>query len=128
MSNPTDKTDWSSDVTINLDDFKIMNDQAILDNMIYSMDYTYTSPPLTGTSSYITSSSIWSTVTTLDIGTDSIVWTATPDIEFETCMPPLSTIKDMCEIYPGLKKAFDHFKDIYDLVKDDFQARITKDE
>lgn len=48
--------------------------------------------------------------------------------EFKDFMPAMSTINEMCEIYPGLKKAFENFKDIYDLVKGDYEARKTENE
>ena len=75
---------------------------------------------------------IWTTISspTIDYNSDSIVWdnTVKQYVEFDTHFPPIDVVKEMCEIYPGLKKAFDHFKDIYDLVKDDFESRKKLDE
>lgn len=68
--------------------------------------------------------------------TDSIDWGSIIDTspfiigeykEFVDTMPPMSTIKEMCETYPGFKKAFENFKDIYDLVKGDYEARKNSD-
>lgn len=92
----------------------------------------------TGSTMYATNS-FWignssptiSTITLTDtIGNDTIDWKTTwfeEPKEFVDTMPPMSTIKEMCEVYPGFKKAFDHFKDIYDLVKDDYEARKNSD-
>lgn len=48
--------------------------------------------------------------------------------EFINIMPPMDTIKEMCDLYPGFKKAFENFKDFYDLVKGDYCARKNSDE
>lgn len=61
------------------------------------------------------------------IGDDFIInWSSGE--EFKDVMPSMTTINEMCEIYPGLKKAFENFKDIYDLVKGDYEARKNADE
>ena len=68
---------------------------------------------------------------TIDYNNDSIGWTSTlfcEPKEFVDYMPNMSTVKEMCEVYPGFKKAFEHFKDVYDLVKDDFNSRKNQNE
>lgn len=109
--------DEVGDITINLDDITIN----------------------TGSNTYVTDNMFWSsgnptisTITLTDtINTNhSIDWSSTffhEPKEFVDCMPSMSTVKEMCETYPGFKKAFDHFKDIYDLVKDDYEARKNAD-
>ena len=47
--------------------------------------------------------------------------------EFEDTMPDLTKIKEMCTMYPAMDKAFENFKAIYDLVKDDYEARKSND-
>ena len=47
--------------------------------------------------------------------------------EFEDTMPDLTKIKEMCTMYPALDKAFENFKAIYDLTKDDYEARKNND-
>ena len=47
--------------------------------------------------------------------------------EFEDTMPELTKIKEMCTMYPALDKAFENFKTVYDLVKDDYKARKNND-
>ena len=47
--------------------------------------------------------------------------------EFEHTMPDLTKIKEMCNMYPAMDKAFENFKAIYDLVKDDYEARKNND-
>ena len=47
--------------------------------------------------------------------------------EFEDTMPDLTKVKEMCKMYPALDKAFENFKAIYDLTKDDYEARKSND-
>jgi hypothetical protein len=44
--------------------------------------------------------------------------------EFETRMPDLRTINEMCELYPGFKRAFENFKTMYNLTIEEY--KITK--
>jgi len=43
--------------------------------------------------------------------------------EFENCMPNLNDVNKMCEIYPGLSKAYENFKTAYKLVEQDFKGK-----
>lgn len=75
------------------------------------------------------SSGAVSTITFTDTA-HSIDWTSTlfhEPKEFVDFMPNMSTVKEMCEVYPGFKKAFEYFKDVYDLVKGDYEARKNSD-
>ena len=47
--------------------------------------------------------------------------------EFEDTMPELTKIKEMCTMYPAMDKAFENFKAIYDLIKDDYETRKNND-
>ena len=91
-------------------------------------------------SSYVTNDTIsWTPVTSPSFSTISTQTTLITDdewkslyifdsmTEFVDVMPSMSTVKEMCEIYPGFKKAFENFKDIYDLVKGDYEARKNSD-
>ena len=42
--------------------------------------------------------------------------------EFEDTMPSISKIKGMCEQYPAFKKEFEKFRQMYNLIKDDYEA------
>jgi len=42
--------------------------------------------------------------------------------EFEDTMPSIDKIKGMCEQYPAFKKEFDKFRQMYMLMKDDYEA------
>jgi len=47
--------------------------------------------------------------------------------EFEDTMPSLTKVEEMCKMYPAVDKAFENFKAIYNLVKDDYEARKNND-
>ncbi len=46
--------------------------------------------------------------------------------EWKDCFPDWSRIQKMCEMYPGLKIAFEKFKTTYKLVQDDYDAPPEK--
>jgi hypothetical protein len=50
----------------------------------------------------------------------SVNWSNTP---FEDVMPNLQHVKQMCEEYPGLAKAYENFKIAYMLVHQDWEGR-----
>lgn len=43
--------------------------------------------------------------------------------EFEHVMPDLTKVEEMCRMYPAMDKAFENFKAIYNLIKDDYEAK-----
>ena len=53
-----------------------------------------------------------------DINTVAYTW-KTPE-EFVDAFPEYNRIQAMCECYPGLQIAFEKFKTVYKLVKDDY--------
>lgn len=63
------------------------------------------------------------TITGGSVGS-SFVWKM-PE-EWVDTFPAWSRIEDMCRQYPGLKVAFENFKTVYQLVKDDYDS--PKDE
>lgn len=95
----------------------ISYDSSNMSTNAYSSTQWITVTTPTTNNSYITSDTITF---------DDVEWRDVK--EFEDTMPDLSKINEMCEIYPGLKKAFDYFKDIYDLVHDDYLERKNSDD
>ena len=47
--------------------------------------------------------------------------------EFIDVMPDLTKIEEMCKMYPAMEKAFENFKAVYNLTKDDYEARKNND-
>jgi len=43
--------------------------------------------------------------------------------EWVDSFPDYDKVKEMCDKYPAFKIAFDKFKQVYDLVEDDFEAK-----
>lgn len=92
--------------------------------------------------SYITldtnssNNTMWYTSNTGTINTITLNTTYQGDIstysfpelkDFEHTMPALTKVEEMCIMYPALDKAFENFKAIYNLVKDDYEARKRND-
>ena len=48
--------------------------------------------------------------------------------EFQNTLPDIHKVQQMCEMYPGLKNAYEHFQTIYKLVHDDYLERISNDD
>ena len=44
-------------------------------------------------------------------------------VEFEDEMPSVAKVEDMCKDYPALEKAYENFKTVYKLVRQDWQGR-----
>jgi len=42
-------------------------------------------------------------------------------------MPSMHKIKGMCEQYPAFQKEFEKFKQMYNLIKDDYEANNEDD-
>lgn len=91
-----------------------------------SLSYTTATPTITigtgGASTY----SIGTLSTTDIITMDSSSFTFNLPTEWIDCLPPLDRVRDMCEKYPGLKIAFENFKVIYEMVKDDYDNPVPK--
>ena len=45
-----------------------------------------------------------------------------PQVEFDTTMPSIYKINDMCKYYPALAKAYKNFKTIYKMVDQDYKG------
>ena len=59
------------------------------------------------------------------VGADGINIFKFPE-EWKECFPDWERIQKMCEMYPGLKIAFEKFKTTYNLVKDDYDSPPEK--
>ena len=51
-----------------------------------------------------------------------------PSKEFVSHLPTLDKIKKMCEQYPGLKKAYEHFVCAYKLTQQDYDGKVKAGE
>ena len=51
-----------------------------------------------------------------------------PSKEFVSHLPTLDKIKKMCEQYPGLKKAYEHFVFAYKLTRQDYEGKVKAGE
>ena len=109
QSNKDDDT-----ITINLDDFTFD-----------SMDNQYTVSSLDDISTITFDANVHSN--TVDISTlVDLDPTFTLDVGgsevFVHKMPDLHRVKDMCEYYPALAKAFENFKTIYKMTEQDYKG------
>ena len=73
--------------------------------------------------------------TTFDISSvldteDDLVYTfdTQPQEDFVHTMPSLSRINAMCELYPGLDKAYKNFVTAYKLVEQDYKGKLQSGE
>ena len=110
-----------------------MNDSDLLSSL-ESVTYTYTWDDSRSSAGIIATdvNTMYdvSSIGTINIGNLSLSDTITfPDFnninitEFEGMMPPIEKVKEMCEEYPALEKAYENFKLIYKLVHDDWVSR-----
>ena len=115
-----------------------LNDTYTIDvsNISYSSSDTITlssySPcTVSYPSSYstLTTSQI-SGLTTAQLGSITSIDTSSFTISFPedwvNCFPEFKRIEKMCEEYPGLKIAYEKFKTVYKLVKDDYDTPKDK--
>ena len=98
-----------------LESAKSINTSDLFYNTTDSTMY-YTNPQ--GTLSTITLSDTWKDLNNIQYHYPK---------EFEHVMPDLTKVKEMCTMYPAMDKAFENFKAIYDLIKDDYEARKNGD-
>ena len=103
-------------------------------NTHYQLDFNYDANTATNT----VSSSLISvpygfgvasaTTTGIDFEADAMKGVHFQDyklpILFEDIMPEMHKVKEMCEQYPTLKIAFQKFKNIYNIVVDDYDNKI----
>jgi hypothetical protein len=66
------------------------------------------------------------TLTSGTLGEESFTFTnnwTLPNIEFEDCMPEAKRVNAMCKLYPGLEIAYKKFKEVYKMVKEDYDGK-----
>jgi hypothetical protein len=95
-------------------------------------DYSYTlsSEPSVSINlgDYTASTIDISSITSTDIDFTNEYHTSFNRVVFEDCMPDVGRIKDMCEHYPALAKAFENFKTIYKMVDQDYKGNHEDDQ
>lgn len=91
------------------------DDEYIID--ISTMD-GYASRVTVNTSALSTNYNVdWSGL--VDVGGITII----QPVEFEDEMPSVAKVEDMCRDYPALEKAYENFKTVYKLVRQDWQGK-----
>lgn len=72
----------------------------------------------------------WTSISDLitdTIDLDNLTITTTAPVEFEDHMPSVAKVEDMCNDYPALQKAYENFKTIYAMVRQDWEGRQEDD-
>lgn len=108
----------NEDEQLKLDDIMINYEtSAIFQNITSSDTVTLTSPSNIG--------SIYTSADTVTLGsiTDFTTFTNFYKEEFDGRFPDYEKVMDMCKEYPGLEIAYKKFKEVYKLVKDDFEGK-----
>jgi hypothetical protein len=82
---------------------------------------------------YIDTSTDSTTITGADIDLTDDSWGNLSSLsititEFENCMPDIYKIKNMCEHYPALEKAYENFVSIYKMVHQDYVGNYQTDD
>ena len=124
QTNLDDTTTWTTGDSMNYKDSIIDTSQWNINPTTYNYITTPTITPLT--TSHITNMGIgttgsapnWATTNNFNFDINKY-----QNKEFETHMPQLHKIKEMCEMFPAFKKAYDHMRTIYDLVHDEYLER-----
>ncbi len=101
---------------------------------VYQTDFNYTANTGSNTVTASTISVPYGfgaasvTTTGIDFETDAMKGVNFEDyklpILFEDIMPEMHRVKEMCELYPTLDIAFQKFKNIYNIVVDDYDNKM----
>jgi len=97
--------------------------------MYSSTGVTFSTTTYTGlcnTISYNNGSTICPSNSTINIGTIDTSTMFSRGEEWKDRFPAWDRILDMCEQYPGLQIAFEKFKTVYKLVRDDYDTPENK--
>jgi len=114
MSNDKNAEQMELDLGLNDGTFKVDISSFSGDDYIYNGSNTITiDTSLTDTGDYGISDD------TFTINTSFEEWVDT--------MPSMHKIKGMCEQYPAFQKEFEKFKQMYNLIKDDYEANNEDD-
>jgi len=68
------------------------------------------------------------TVDTIDLDWSTISNITLEQTMWEDCMPDPQKLKQMCEQYPALEKAYENFKTVYSMVEQDWKGNHEDDE
>ena len=119
QTNLDDTTTWTTGDTMNYKDSMIDTSHWNINPTTYNYTPSPTIQPLTTYQ-----------IQNMGIGTTGSMAPFTFDIghkyhnkEFETHMPGIHKMDEMCEMFPAFKKAYDHMRTIYDLVHDEYLER-----
>ena len=112
--------------TITLDEFKTLNYQG-LEALTWSSNtwasLTTTSiPALTSADIVTLTGTSYGSFNTSNIETNSFTGSWTIE-EFDGRFPDYSRVIDMCKQYPGLEIAYRKFKEVYKMVKEDYDGK-----
>jgi hypothetical protein len=108
MSNDKDAEQMELDLGLNGEAFSVDVSSFSGDDYIYNGSNTIT---------------LDHTVSTSDFGISDDAFTINTSFEeWVDTMPSMSKIKGMCEQYPAFQKEFEKFKQMYNLIKDDYEA------
>ena len=108
----------------NMNDVSISHVYNYNHGSVITLDSSY-SAGNAGAGSYTISTGSSSDTITLS-GLDASSFTFQLPVEWKDSFPAWHRVEDMCEKYPGLKIAFENFKVVYEMVKDDYDNPVPK--
>ena len=95
-------------------------------------EYVTTTPHYSYTFSGGTSDTVTINTEDYSFAGDNLTYTIEcinePAQEFVTHLPTMEKIEKMCEQYPGLKKAYEHFVFAYKLTRQDYEGKVKAGE
>ena len=95
-------------------------------------EYVTTTPHYSYTFSGGTSDTVTVNTEDYSFAGDNLTYTIDginePAQEFVTHLPTMEKIEKMCEQYPGLKKAYEHFVFAYKLTRQDYEGKVKAGE
>jgi hypothetical protein len=95
-------------------------------------EYVTTTPHYSYTFSGGTSDTVTINTEDYSFAGDNLTYTIDginePAQEFVTHLPTMEKIEKMCEQYPGLKKAYEHFVFAYKLTRQDYEGKVKAGE
>tara|TARA_B100000941_G_scaffold253640_1_gene201400 strand:+ start:1578 stop:1985 length:408 start_codon:yes stop_codon:yes gene_type:complete len=95
-------------------------------------EYVTTTPHYSYTFSGGTSDTVTINTEDYSFADDNLTYTIDginePAQEFVTHLPTMEKIEKMCEQYPGLKKAYEHFVFAYKLTRQDYEGKVKAGE
>lgn len=103
----------------------------------HTMSFTSDIPALTALTSsdiitltstdFTTSSYTTSNLSTIDLTSiESFSTLYNPSLEFDGMWPAYHRVQEMCKEYPGLEIAYRKFKEVYKMVKEDYDGKLRE--